>query len=298
MNLEAYKSSHLRTVDHVLSDMERAGISTGSILSSSNRSEIYGTSNLEKLNHSGESIPSVSDLGTAWASKASLPVLVVRDLEAINSNWKEAMISIATKIAPELAWMYRKSAASFSIPKASLGYHADNYHVAILQLQGTRHWRVWGNQVLSQNEQQFLQRERRDDTDPLPTMPSKNPIIDITLNPGQILWIPALHPHLGQTNSNSNAISISFVWQPPSYLKLAYFVRQHATRPISTAILQQLIPQLYTHLHWFTNDNAITELRSAIKSVAVQLSVKFPDEIVDEIVRHFVREKFWIEDQA
>lgn len=261
------------------------------LLTSNLRAELYTTESLDVLNRKGKKIEAVSSVAASWQQAAHAPVLIVRDLHSCSEKWEQLLRQVAREIAPPLSWMYRNAAASFSTHAATLGYHADNYHVAILQLEGERHWQVWNQDVLSSQEQRFLQRERPHDTDPLPRLPSQPPILDTLLKPGQLLWIPALHPHLGSTSSTENATSISFIWQPPSFLKLAYQIRPFSNTPISTQEMEILIPALYSHLPWYNSQQAKGGLLEHIFRVGKLLGLTLSEAQADQVLQLFFNDK-------
>lgn len=97
-------------------------------------------------------------------------------------------------------WRLDDLMVSFSVPGGGVGAHLDHYDVFIIQGQGRRHWRVGASQdyQLIQAEHGFLQVE------------TFQPIIDVEMLPGDILYIPPGYPHEGYAIEASLNYSVGF----------------------------------------------------------------------------------------
>lgn len=116
-------------------------------------------------------------------------------------------------IEPHAHWRRYDVGATLSPPRSSIGYHADDKDVVIVQCQGRRRWRVWDPSVLSPHYREALVRQGSD----LPTPPQRTtraPRVDVEFDPGDALYIPAFHPHEGVTLSSQDlhSVSLSFSW--------------------------------------------------------------------------------------
>lgn len=111
-------------------------------------------------------------------------------------------------------------AGTVSQKGGSIGYHLDNYHVFILQVEGRRTWNVWNKNVLTQQEKAFYIRE--DAEEPiLPLHQQRPPDHIYTLEPGEFIFIPALFPHEGiSCMEDGLSVSLSYVYTALSGFKL------------------------------------------------------------------------------
>ena len=180
--------------------------------------------------------------------------IVIRDIHKATQSLSRYVKSLADYYVPEIYWMFRHAAAVISEPNATIGYHADNYHVAIVQLAGRKKWVTWPPAVLTNEEVRLLHRERADDPLCRPIMPDANQELETTLAPSSVLFIPALHPHLGITTSEDTSISLSLVWEPPSYIKVLRMLREDHGIDMSLSKAEVSID--YLHQHITTYDTA------------------------------------------
>lgn len=97
-------------------------------------------------------------------------------------------------------WRFDDLMASFATPHGGVGAHIDNYDVFIIQGEGQRHWTVGDKgQYAAKND---------DPTTPL--IEGFEPIIDVVLEKGDMLYIPPGYPHQGQTLTTAMSYSIGF----------------------------------------------------------------------------------------
>lgn len=97
-------------------------------------------------------------------------------------------------------WRFDDLMVSFATPGGGVGAHIDNYDVFIIQGEGQRHWTVG-------DKGQYAPKNN-DPTTPL--IEGFEPIIDVVLEKGDLLYIPPGYPHQGQTITNAMSYSIGF----------------------------------------------------------------------------------------
>ncbi len=97
-------------------------------------------------------------------------------------------------------WRFDDLMASFATPHGGVGAHIDNYDVFIIQGEGQRHWTV--------GEKGQYAPKNNDPTTPL--IEGFEPIIDVVLEKGDMLYIPPGFPHQGQTLTTAMSYSIGF----------------------------------------------------------------------------------------
>ena len=97
-------------------------------------------------------------------------------------------------------WRLDDLMVSFATPGGGVGPHIDLYDVFICQGSGKRHWRV-GDRG---QHREFSAHEALLHVEPFTA------IIDVELNPGDILYIPPGFPHEGTTLASSLSFSVGF----------------------------------------------------------------------------------------
>lgn len=97
-------------------------------------------------------------------------------------------------------WRIDDLMISYSTPKGGVGPHIDNYDVFIIQGLGKRHWRVGDKLALPE----FAAHGALKHCEPF------DAIIDIELEPGDILYIPGGYPHEGYAIEPSLNYSVGF----------------------------------------------------------------------------------------
>lgn len=105
-------------------------------------------------------------------------------------------------------WRIDDVMVSFATPGGGVGPHVDNYDVFIIQGSGKRHWQVGANEQLSE----VVAHET------LLHVESFEPIIDVELLPGDILYIPPGFPHQGVALDPSMSFSVGFRTMAKSHL--------------------------------------------------------------------------------
>lgn len=102
------------------------------------------------------------------------------------------------RVLPE--WRLDDLMISYSVPGGGVGPHIDNYDVFIIQGMGRRRWRV-GDAIPMR---QFCPHPALLHVDPF------EPIIEVEMEPGDILYIPPGFPHDGFTYEDTLNYSVGF----------------------------------------------------------------------------------------
>ncbi|MEZ9856402.1 cupin domain-containing protein, partial [Vibrio breoganii] len=97
-------------------------------------------------------------------------------------------------------WLFDDLMICYSAPEGGVGPHIDQYDVFIIQGQGKRQWKVGAKDVGQYKETVQASALRQ--------IEGFDPIIDETLEPGDILYIPPGFPHEGSTLEPSMSYSI------------------------------------------------------------------------------------------
>ncbi|QIR14773.1 cupin domain-containing protein [Shewanella aestuarii] len=120
-------------------------------------------------------------------------------VQAVNHWYPDAQPLVeAFRFLPD--WRFDDLMVSFATPQGGVGPHIDNYDVFIIQGEGERRWRVGdiGNH-----------RRRGGDANS-PLVDDFEPIIDVVLKKGDVLYIPPGYPHCGETINLALSYSIGF----------------------------------------------------------------------------------------
>lgn len=257
------------------------------ILSAKLVGEIYQTGDYLTLNQNGISLTKIECLVRTFSGMRS-PVVVIRNFNDLKNELEFDWSNLARKLQPMIYWAYRRSAGTYSKYRATLGYHTDNYHIAIIQLEGSRNWKVWDKSVLSDYEVGYMMREDAKENVELAKMPNTQPILDIDLHPGEILWIPALYPHLGVTNSIDNSLSASIVWESYSYLKLAKLISHYNPIPIPTFLLPKLLKRPYETIPLVSVELLEKELQVAFNEIKRDLNLSIDELIISQMIDRII----------
>ncbi len=98
-------------------------------------------------------------------------------------------------------WRLDDIMVSFSTPEGGVGPHLDQYDVFIIQGEGKRRWQI------GEPDEKLAQLIPHPD---LKQVSHFNAIIDEITEPGDLLYIPPMHPHNGSSINNSLNYSIGF----------------------------------------------------------------------------------------
>jgi len=141
-------------------------------------------------------------------------------------------------------WRLDDLMASFATAGGGVGPHIDNYDVFICQGSGKRHWRVGEN--TKHNE--VIAHEA------LLHVEAFEAIIDVELEPGDILYIPPGFPHEGIALEPSMSFSVGF--RANSTVSLLSALADHLIdNELGTELLEDADRQAITHSGEITNND-------------------------------------------
>ncbi|TKB48903.1 cupin domain-containing protein [Ferrimonas sediminicola] len=158
---------------------------------------------------SEESVSSrlVIQQGRQWRSEPG----PVTDFERLGESDWQLLVQAVNHLEPAAAqlaasfrflpdWRFDDLMASFAATGGGVGPHIDNYDVFIIQGQGRRRWQV-GDRG---------EHKPRANSGALALVEDFEPIIDVEMAPGDLLYIPPGYPHCGQTLAPSLSYSVGF----------------------------------------------------------------------------------------
>lgn len=115
-------------------------------------------------------------------------------------HWSPQVAELVRPFSFIPKWRFDDVMISYSTPGGGVGPHIDLYDVFICQGSGRRQWRVGD----IGNHRQFAAHAALLHTDPF------EPIIEVELLPGDILYIPPGFPHDGVSLEHSMSFSVGF----------------------------------------------------------------------------------------
>lgn len=128
-------------------------------------------------------------------------------VQAVNHWYPDSQPLVeAFRFLPD--WRFDDLMVSFATPNGGVGPHIDNYDVFIIQGEGQRRWTVGNN----------TPQQRRGSNPNSPLVEDFEPIIDMVLEKGDMLYIPPGFPHCGETLTL--ALSYSIGYRAPSQQEL------------------------------------------------------------------------------
>ncbi|AQS35755.1 hypothetical protein Sps_00557 [Shewanella psychrophila] len=135
-------------------------------------------------------------------------------VQAVNHWFPDSVDLVeAFRFIPD--WRFDDLMVSFATPGGGVGPHIDNYDVFLLQGEGTRRWKVGARGDYS---------PRGGDTHTA-LIDDFEPIIDVVLEKGDMLYIPPGYPHRGETITT--ALSYSIGYRAPSQQELMSGLADH-----------------------------------------------------------------------
>ncbi len=136
--------------------------------------------------------------------KGECPTLFLHGVDYVN----EALRDTALRMAPDQRWRFSNVSAAISHPGSSIGFHGDMFEVVIVQVEGTREWKLWRKENMPPLYLRELQKGH------LPPGPGIDvpPDAVISLAPGDVMFIPAYWGHEGITSPEKTSFSLSFSW--------------------------------------------------------------------------------------
>jgi ribosomal protein L16 Arg81 hydroxylase len=172
-------------------------------------------------------------LGRARALKLSQPgdALRLRDQAEASGMPITILINNAERVSPEirelrgmlgipLPWREDDVVATYSYEGAGIGFHVGHEDGFIVQLCGSRRWRVWAPEAVSPDYQLAVLGDERYRNLEAPARSGETPLLDVVTSPGDALHVPALFPHEGVTLSGPS-VSLSVAWRGVNRFRLA-----------------------------------------------------------------------------
>ena len=98
-------------------------------------------------------------------------------------------------------WRFDDVMASYATDKGGVGPHSDNYDVFLIQTSGKRRWRV-GQKGQLPKEKELVQGMRH--------LEEFQPVIDVVMEPGDMLYVPPNTAHWGVSIGESVGYSIGY----------------------------------------------------------------------------------------
>ncbi len=152
-------------------------------------------------------------------------------------------------------WRLDDLMASFATKGGGVGPHVDNYDVFICQGSGKRHWRVGDNT----QQTEVIAHEALLHVEPFEA------IIDVELEPGDILYIPPGFPHEGIALEPSMSFSVGF--RANSTVSLLSALADHLIdNELGTELLADPERQAIAHSGEITN-NDYSSLKNQLTSL-------------------------------
>jgi 50S ribosomal protein L16 3-hydroxylase len=99
-------------------------------------------------------------------------------------------------------WRFDDLLVTYSVAGGGVGAHYDEYDVFIVQGMGQRRWQV-GHKLSSSSEKLYPHAQ-------LQQVKPFQPIIDIVMLPGDVLYIPPFYPHQGKSITECFNYSVGF----------------------------------------------------------------------------------------
>lgn len=121
-------------------------------------------------------------------------------IQAVN-HWHQEAAQLVEPFKALPQWQFDDLMISYATPSSGVGPHIDNYDVFIIQGQGKRNWKVGDR---NPKYKQFSAHSA------LLHVEAYEPIIDVILEVGDILYLPTGFPHHGVSLTHSLSYSIGF----------------------------------------------------------------------------------------
>jgi JmjC domain len=136
------------------------------------------TTRLE-MRREGKAIDDAVDAGKIYAHFRAGKTLIHGGLNLTRPNLRALARSMTDRLAA------KSEVVAFLTPAGQRGaVHSDPTDVYVVQLEGTKRWQIWPTPQV---------RRAGDDKDSFPSLP--DPVLDLSLQPGGVLYIPHSTPH-------------------------------------------------------------------------------------------------------
>jgi len=143
------------------------------------------TSQLE-MRREGKTLDDAIDPGKIYAHFRAGKTLIHGGLNLTRPNLRGLAASMTNQLAA------KSEVVAFLTPAGQRGaVHSDPTDVYVVQLEGTKRWQIWPTPQV---------RRAGDDKDSFPSLPE--PDLDLSLQPGDVLYIPHGTPHRAAAEEN------------------------------------------------------------------------------------------------
>jgi ribosomal protein L16 Arg81 hydroxylase len=131
------------------------------------------------MRREGKSIDDAIDPGRIYAHFRAGKTLIHGGLNLTRPNLRALARSMTDRFAA------KSEVVAFLSPAGQRGAaHSDPTDVYVVQLEGTKRWQIWSTPEV---------RRAGDDKDSFPSLP--DPVLDLSLQPGDVLYVPHSTPH-------------------------------------------------------------------------------------------------------
>jgi len=157
------------------------------------------TTQLE-MRREGKTIDDAIDPGKIYAHFRAGKTLIHGGLNLTRPNLRALARSMTDRFAA------KSEVVAFLTPAGQRGAtHSDPTDVYVIQLEGTKRWQIWPTPQV---------RRPGDDKDSFPSLP--DPVLDLSLQPGDVLYIPHNTPHRA-TAEGSVSLHVTVVAGPRTW---------------------------------------------------------------------------------
>ena len=142
--------------------------------------------------------------------------LLVQDVDQYHPGTTKLLSAV--NFSPK--WLIDDIMVSYSVPGGGVGPHLDSYHVFLVQGMGQRRWKIGFEKDRTQSFIQGLD---------LKILENDFDGEEFVVDTGDILYIPPLFPHSGETLSEALTFSIGFLGPSLSELliEFGHFIEEH-----------------------------------------------------------------------
>lgn len=174
-------------------------------------------------------------------------------VQAVNEHFPPAQALIEPfRFLPD--WRIDDLMVSYSTPAGGVGAHLDQYDVFIIQGSGQRRWQIGepGDYLTTTPHPELKQIE------------GFEPTIDVVLEAGDMIYIPAGFPHAGESLTECLNYSVGF--RAPSQAELLSALADHA---LDKDVLQRRFrdsQQQPAEPSWLISEPALADFRSLMRS--------------------------------
>ena len=143
------------------------------------------------------------------ASQAGVPVTVL--LNGIGRHSPE-VCALRESLGVPLSWREDDIVATYSLEGSGIGFHIGHEDGFIVQLAGSRLWRIWTPEVVASEFHLQVLGDPRFTERSAPQRCGTAPVLEVELAPGDALHVPALFPHEGVT-IEAPSVGLSVGWR-------------------------------------------------------------------------------------